>query len=267
MPRTERHPLMAETEPVTAQIRTWWQRVEIKRIVWIWLGLTVILAIFALIVPARVMGPAASSTMVAVESTMTVFSVAAAPVMALVLAIAIYSLVSWRSRGSEPPIGDGLPIRGNGRVTATWMVVSSILTMFVLIWGLGEMQSLSAEASTPNAMVVNVTGQQWVWTFSYPQNGNVESEQLYLPVNRPVVFHVTSKDVIHSFWVVQMGIKVDANPGEVTKTGVVPDRLGTFDVHCAELCGLLHAHMETQAHVVSTTDFAAWITAQERRAS
>jgi len=86
-------------------------------------------------------------------------------------------------------------------------------------------------------------------------------------VNRPVVFHVTSKDVIHSFWVVQMGIKIDANPGEVTKTGVVPDRLGTFDVRCAELCGLLHAHMETQAHVVSTTDFAAWITAQERRAS
>jgi len=72
--------------------------------------------------------------------------------------------------------------------------------MFALIWGLGEMQSLSADASTPNAMVVNVTGQQWVWTFSYPQNGNVESEQLYLPVNRPVVFHVTSKDVIHSFW-------------------------------------------------------------------
>jgi cytochrome c oxidase subunit 2 len=223
--------------------------------------------IFALTVPARLMGPAASPTMRAVESTMTVFSVAASPVMALVLAIAVFSLIGWRSRGSEPPIGDGPPIRGNGRVTATWIVLSAGLTMFALIWGLGEMQSLSAEASTPNAMVVNVTGQQWVWTFSYPQNGNVESEQLYLPVNRPVVFHVTSKDVIHSFWVVQMGIKVDANPGEVTKTGVVPDRLGTFDVHCAELCGLLHAHMETQAHVVSTTDFAAWITAQERRAS
>jgi len=255
------------TQSATVQIRTWWQRVEIKRIVWTWLGLTVLLTIFALTVPARLMGPPASPTMRAVESTMTVFSVAASAVMALVLAIAVYSLIGWRSRGSEPPIGDGPPIRGNGRVTATWIVLSTGLTMFALIWGLGEMQSLSAEASTPNAMVVNVTGQQWVWTFSYPQNGNVESDQLYLPVNRPVVFHVTSKDVIHSFWVVQMGIKIDANPGEVTKTGVVPDRLGTFDVRCAELCGLLHAHMETQAHVVSTTDFAAWITAQERRAS
>lgn len=258
---------MSETEPVTVQIRTWWQRVEIKRIVWTWLGLTVLLTIFALTVPTRLMGPPASPTMRAVESTMTVFSVAASAVMALVLAIAVYSLIGWRSRGSEPPIGDGPPIRGNGRVTVAWIAVSTGLTMFALIWGLGEMQSLSADASTPNAMVVNVTGQQWVWTFSYPQNGNVESEQLYLPVNRPVVFHVTSKDVIHSFWVVQMGIKIDANPGEVTKTGVVPDRLGTFDVRCAELCGLLHAHMETQAHVVSSTNFAAWITAQERRPS
>ena len=252
---------MSETEPVTVQIRTWWQRVEIKRIVWTWLGLTVLLTIFALTVPTRLMGPPASPTMRAVESTMTVEHVLAA------LAGCGIDNAVIELDAAEPPIGDGPPIRGNGRVTVAWIAVSTGLTMFALIWGLGEMQSLSADASTPNAMVVNVTGQQWVWTFSYPQNGNVESEQLYLPVNRPVVFHVTSKDVIHSFWVVQMGIKIDANPGEVTKTGVVPDRLGTFDVRCAELCGLLHAHMETQAHVVSSSNFAAWITAQERRAS
>ena len=84
-----------------------------------------------------------------------------------------------------------------------------------------------------------MTGQQWVWTFSYPQNGNVESDQLYLPVNRPVVFNVHSEDVIHSFWVVQMGIKVDANPGETTKTSVLPDRLGASTSgapNCAGCC-------------------------------
>ena len=83
-------------------------------------------------------------------------------------------------------------------------------------------------------------------------SGNVESDQLYLPVDRPVVFHVTSKDVIHSFWVVQMGIKVDANPGETTRpASVTPTGWARFDVRCAELCGLLHADMETAAHVVS----------------
>ena len=198
---------------------------------------------------------------------MTIFSVAAAPVMAVVLSIAIYSLIGWRSPGSAQPVSDGPPIRSNAVVTATWMVVSTLLTVFLLIWGLGEMQSVSAAASEPNALVVNVTGQQWVWTFSYPQDGNVESDQLYLPVHRPVVFHVTSRDVIHSFWVVQMGIKIDANPGAVTTTSVVPDTLGAFDVRCAELCGLLHAHMETKAHVVSANDFDAWIQAHGRRSS
>ena len=60
---------------------------------------------------------------------------------------------------------------------------------------------------------MDVTGQQWTWTFDYPDSGGVGSDTLYLPVNQRVVFHVTSKDVIHSFWIVQMGVKVDANPG------------------------------------------------------
>jgi cytochrome c oxidase subunit 2 len=127
------------------------------------------------------------------------------------------------------------------------------------VWGFVEVQVVSASAASTNPLVVNVTGQQWIWTFSYPQQGNIESDQLYLPVDRPVVFHVTSDDVIHSFWVVQMGIKVDANPGVTTKASVTPDRLGRFDVRCAELCGLLHADMETSVHVVSPSDFLSWL--------
>jgi cytochrome c oxidase subunit 2 len=80
-------------------------------------------------------------------------------------------------------------------------------------------------------------------------------------VNRPVVFHVHSEDVIHSFWVVQLGIKVDANPGAVTETSVVPDKVGRFDVRCAELCGLLHADMQTYANVVSNRTFTTWLRA------
>jgi cytochrome c oxidase subunit 2 len=233
-------------------------RVEIRHVFWIWLALTVLLVLFSLWVPARLMGPPASPTMHAVESTMTVFSVAASPVAAIVWAIAIYSLLRWRSKGE--PDRDGPPLRGNGPVTATWALLSTALCLVLLVWGLAEMTSVTSAAEASNPLVVNVTGQQWTWTFDYPGQGNVESDQLYLPLNRPVVFHVTSKDVIHSFWVVQMGIKVDANPGQTTKTSVTPDKLGTFDVRCAELCGLRHADMETSAHVVSTADFSSWLT-------
>jgi cytochrome c oxidase subunit 2 len=240
--------------------RSWWKRPEIRGVFAIWTVLTIVLVAFAF-VPSRIMGPPASPTMRAVEDTMTVFSVAAAPVAAIVWAIALYSLLKWRHRGADVPAEDGPGIRSNGPVTTIWLVVSSVLCVFLLIWGLAEIEAVGRPSSAADPLVVNVTGQQWVWTFSYPQDGNIESDQLYLPVDRPVVFHVTSKDVIHSFWVVQMGIKVDANPGETTDTSVVPNKIGVFDIRCAELCGLLHADMEASAHVVNSGDFASWVVA------
>jgi cytochrome c oxidase subunit 2 len=225
----------------------------------IWLVLTVLLCLFSF-VPARLMGTPASPTKQAVETTMTVFTLAASPVAALVWAIALYSLIRWRHRGAGPP-PDGPALRTSTPASALWLGLSSVLCLFLVVWGFVEMQSVAASASEPDPLVVDVTGQQWVWDFSYPGQGGVESDQLYLPVDRPVVFHVTSKDVIHSFWVVQLGIKVDANPGQVTQTSVTPDRIGVYDVRCAELCGLLHADMETQAHVVSAPDFTSWLRA------
>jgi cytochrome c oxidase subunit 2 len=242
--------------------RRWSRRPETRGIFLLWTALTVALVAFAF-VPSRIMGPPASSTMRAVEETMTVFSIAAAPVAAIVWAISLYSLLKWRHRGAGPPPEDGPAIRSNGPVTTLWLVISSVLCALLLIWGLAEMEAVGDPASSAAApLVVDVTGQQWVWTFSYPQDGNVESDQLYLPKNRLVVFNVTSEDVIHSFWIVQMGVKVDANPGATTEIRVVPDKLGVFDIRCAELCGLLHADMETSAHVVTSDDFASWVTAQ-----
>lgn len=242
-----------------------WRRPEVRRIFWIWLVLTVLLVAFGL-VPARLMGIQASKTEHDVEETMTVFTMAAAPVAALVWAIGLYSLLAWRHKGVGPPTTDGPALRSNTRATAAWLVVSSVLVTFLLIWGLAELPAVAAARSAPNPLIVKVTGQQWVWTFDYPGAGDVQSNVLYLPENRPVVFRVTSVDVIHSFWLVQMGIKVDANPGEVTTTTTTPTKLGTFDIRCAELCGLYHAHMETTAEVVSPADFTRWVTAHGGRA-
>jgi cytochrome c oxidase subunit 2 len=251
---------MTSQSPFGARVSSWWRQPATRGVLAIWAVLTVLLVLFGF-VPARIMGPPASPTKAAVEDTMTVFSIAAAPVAALVWAIAIYSLWKWRHRGAEPPTEDGPALRNNRPATTLWIVVSSVLCVFLLIWGLAEMSSTTSPASASDPLVVDVTGQQWIWTFSYPDNGNVETDQLYLPLNRPVVFHVRSEDVIHSFWVVQLGIKVDANPGEMTQTSVVPDRLGRFDIRCAELCGLLHADMETYAHVVKPDSFAGWLRA------
>jgi cytochrome c oxidase subunit 2 len=234
-------------------------RRDVRQVFALWAVLTVAGVVFGLFVPARLMGDPASPTMRAIETTMTVFSVAAAPVAAVVWAVALYSLIFWRHKGREMPETDGPALRTNRPAAVLWILLSSLLCVFLLVWGLAEMGSVATAGTRNNPMVVDVTGQQWVWTFAYPDNGGVESDQLYLPVDRPVVFHVRSKDVIHSFWVIQLGIKVDANPGAVTQTSVLPDKIGTYDVRCAELCGLLHADMQTSAHVVTPAAFTRWL--------
>jgi cytochrome c oxidase subunit 2 len=253
--------ITTSVDDLASRTRAFWGRRDVRQVILVWAITTAALVVFSLYVPHRLMGPPASPTMHAVESTMTVFSVAASPVAAVVWSIALYSLFAWRHKGREQPESDGPPLRTNRPAAVVWLLLSSVLCVFLLVWGLAEIGSVGVAGATSGAMVVDVTGQQWVWTFSYPAEGGVESDQLYLPVDKPVVFHVTSKDVVHSFWVVQMGIKVDANPGETTTTSVVPDKIGVFNVRCAELCGLLHAEMETNAHVVSSADFATWVSA------
>ncbi len=247
-------------EPQAPPERPAWRRPPIFPVLVIWAVLTVLLVIFALYVPGRLMGVAASPTMREVKSTMTVFTLASAPVAAMVWAILLYSLFAWRHRGSGPPPDDAPAVRGHPRLQATWLVVSTALCLFLLVWGLVLLQPRGSEAEATTApLVVDVTGNQWVWNFDYPANPGVESDTLYLPVNQRVLFHVTSKDVIHSFWIVEMAVKVDANPGETTVATVTPDRLGTFTIRCAELCGLYHSQMQTTVHVVSQDDFTAWL--------
>jgi cytochrome c oxidase subunit 2 len=225
----------------------------------IWAVLTVLLVLFGLFVPAHLMGAPASNNMIDIENSMTVFSVTAAPVAAVVWAIALYSVFRWRHRGDGPPKKDGAPIRTNFRVITTWVAVSSVLCLFLFIWGEVELTSEQASASTGNQLVIDVTGQQWAWTFTYPDDGNYTSNVLYMPVNQPVTFNVTSEDVVHSFWIVQLGTKIDANPGEITTASVTPDKEGTYVVRCAELCGIYHSYMDAQVRVVSASDFHAWL--------
>ncbi len=106
-----------------------------------------------------------------------------------------------------------------------------------------------------------MTGQQWLWTFSYPGTG-VESRSLVLPVNRPVEFNVTSVDVTHGFWPAALGVQVDANPEETTVIRTTPDKLGNFEVRCSQLCGLYHAFMDASGPVVTPASFAKWLQSQ-----
>ncbi|HAN72668.1 MAG TPA: cytochrome c oxidase subunit II [Actinobacteria bacterium] len=214
-------------------------------------------------------GAPASPIMEDIETTVFVFTLVSIPITAFVFAVLVYSLLGWKHvSGDEVPADESPAIRSNTIGVVLWTVVSSVLAMFLVVWGLMELASITANSygtvsadeqpGGDQALIVNVTGQQWVWTFEYPQHGGLTSDVLYLPKDRAVYFNVTSKDVIHNFWAVELGVKIDANPGAITQTGVTPNKLGTFNVRCAELCGLHHAYMQTRIQVLEKDAFDSW---------
>jgi cytochrome c oxidase subunit 2 len=189
------------------------------------------------------------------------FTVISAPVAGLVLGIALYTFLN-RHKGDTPP-PDGPAIRTNNPVVLVWTIVSSLFCLVAIAWGLVEMNVSSSEAAdkAPNAIVVEVTGSQWVWNFNYPDYG-FSSDKLNLPIDRPVVFRITSVDVNHSFWPVQLGVKVDANRHAVTTARTTPNVLGSIEIKCAELCGLYHAYMESEGEIMTESNFSSWVTAE-----
>ena len=189
------------------------------------------------------------------------FTVITAPIAGVVIAVALYTLLN-RHHGDTPP-EEAASFRGHTPIIFGWTAISALFCIVAIVWGLTEM-NVNAEAAAKDAktaLTVEVTGSQWVWTFNYPELG-IQSHDLNLPLDRPVVFKVTSVDVNHSFWPVQLGVKVDANDKVTTLARTTPNKLGHIDIKCAELCGLYHAYMETQGEVMAPTDFNQWVTAQ-----
>ena len=206
------------------------------------------------------------------QDAIKVLAVTAAPVMVLVLVYFSYAFIVWRQRAGDDT--DGPPIHGNTRVQATWITVTSILVLAVFVFGTVELATAqgagAGQGPTPlwkpggTPLQVQVIGQQWKFTYRYPQYGGFETTALVLPVGQWVQFNVTSLDVIHSFWAYQLGVKADANPNvnNVAYTDT-KSQLGSFTVRCSELCGIWHGAMYNYGRIVTPTAFAAWATATE----
>ena len=209
-----------------------------------------------------------------------VLAVTGAPVMVAVWVYFGYALVVWRRRPGDEE--DGPPIHGNTRIQLGWIVGTTVIVLFAFVFGTVELvgpagagagegpapiwkiSGITTAAWTPGTkdiLQVQVIGQEWWWIYRYPQFGGFESTQLYLPEDTPLEFHVTSLDVIHSFWAYRLGVKADANPGVDNVAYTRPEQLGGFTVRCNELCGLWHGAMFNSGAVVTQAAFQKWATA------
>jgi cytochrome c oxidase subunit II len=191
-----------------------------------------------------------------IDTLYDVLMIVSVPVFVLVMTVAIYSVIRFRARPGD--MSDGAPIHGNARVEVVWVVVPFIIVSALAIYAWVVLDDI--EAKKPNELNIKVIGQQFTWTYEYPGKGGkpVPSKDLYLPIDRPVHFTITSRDVIHSYWINEMRLKHDAVPGIDTEWRATPNKLGRFHVICAELCGAGHSTMRASAHVVPVAEYDKW---------
>jgi cytochrome c oxidase subunit II len=144
-------------------------------------------------------------------------------------------------------------------------VIFGLLSLFCLWWVIGFMQFVNIQVPPDNALSVYVTGKQWMWKFAYP-DGEHSISTLYVPAGQPVKLMLTSRDVIHSFYVPDFRIKQDAVPGRYTTAWFTVVAPGVHQVLCAEYCGTGHSTMRGQVVALAPEDYGRWLASARRDA-
>ena len=181
-------------------------------------------------------------------------------IFTLVATVLIYSAFAFRAKPGDE--SDGPPVHGNTKLEIVWTLVPTLLLAIMAVWAYIVLSDNEALAS--DRMVVQVTAQQFAWSFRYPDSG-VGTGDLHLPVGRQVELQMRSKDVIHDFYVVEFHVKEDVVPGITTRLIINPTREGTYQIICAELCGVGHGVMRSRVIVQSQQAFDQWMSSAKQQ--
>ncbi len=200
-----------------------------------------------------------------IDTLLDVMIVLSSFVFAIVLVMLGYCVYKYKAKPGDE--SDGKPVHGNTRLEIAWTVIPTIIVLFGAAYSWVVLDDIEAEAG--EQMPVNITAQQFKWTFDYPE-AEVTSNELHVPVDTQLSLNLTALDVLHSFWVPEWRIKrdlvpiADGNPTDVDNVvRVTPNRLGEYTLVCTELCGLGHSTMQAKVVVHSQEDFDAWVSEQQ----
>jgi cytochrome c oxidase subunit 2 len=183
-------------------------------------------------------------------------------IFTIVATFLLYSAFAFRVKDDDQ--ADGPPVHGNTKLEVVWTVVPALLLAVMAVWA--YLVLADNEALAQDRLVVEVTAEQFAWSYRYP-DGAVGTGDLHLPVDRQVELRMRSKDVIHDFYVKEFRVKMDVVPGITTKLIIDPTREGTFQVICAELCGVGHGIMRSRVIVQSAQEFDAWLAGAKEQAT
>lgn len=248
-----------------------------RRVLLWWIGLSIPATLLVVLVLAPGMPPGNATVEASgqVVDNTVLFGIST-PIALGVLVFFTYCVVAFRERNPSV-VTDGPALRGHAGIQLWWIVITMGIVIFLAAYGSirmlqdgaggGQGPSPIAAPDPPQGakpLQVQVIAQQWEFTYRFPSFGGVQTHTIELPANTLIEFHVTSLDVIHSWWAYQLGVKADANPGVDNIAYVTTKGPLTFDVHCAELCGLWHGYMFSSGRVVPKSTFATWIAGEQR---
>jgi cytochrome c oxidase subunit 2 len=195
--------------------------------------------------------------------------------------LSIYSIITWSAaiialvvfgtlavilvRFRDRPGATGLPgqVLGHTTLELAWTIAPALVLLIIAIPTIRVIFRTQAAVVPSNALAVTVRGWQWWWEFRYPSLDVVTANELHVPVGRPILFSLEGTDVIHSFWVPQLGGKRDIVPGRLNGLLLIPDRPGEYWGQCAEFCGASHANMRLRVIVQEPAAFEQWAAAQK----
>lgn len=182
--------------------------------------------------------------------------VAAGIVLAVVVVLLVLPLLRAQASSDAPP-----RLIDERKWELRWIVIGGAAIPMLILAGvfLFTIGALRASHAPTSAYDVDVIGHQWWWEVRYPHDGVTTANEIHIPVGTPVRVHLTSDDVIHSFWVPRLQGKTDAITGQENETWLQADSAGVYRGECAEFCGMQHAHMAFTVIAESPAEYAAWL--------
>jgi cytochrome c oxidase subunit 2 len=180
----------------------------------------------------------------------------------LIETLLVVILVRYRERDGNR---EAKQFHGNSTLEIGWTLIPAVILAFIAVPTIKTIFKTQAKA-IPGALQIEVIGHQWWWEFRYPQYGVITANELYLPVGRTANFALTTKDVLHSFWIPQLNGKRDLISNHTNYIWFTPDSAYAWNGFCAEYCGTSHANMRFKVFTVTPSEFEAWVAHQKTNA-
>jgi cytochrome c oxidase subunit 2 len=169
----------------------------------------------------------------------------------------LYVLVRYRSKRADAEVPS--QVHGFTALEIAWTLIPAAILFFIAIPTVRTIFQVQGPPPDADPLEITVIGHQWWWEFQYPELGFVTANELHVPVGKTVNLTLTSADVIHSFWVPQLGGKRDLNPGSENRLWFTATETGVYHGQCAELCGTSHANMRMRVFVDDSATFSEWV--------